>query len=59
MKHLSLHENHIWDCVQHNKIEVLHIYVKLNVSDIFTKEFCDGEHFRALRNIFMHIRQRI
>ena len=34
MKKLIINENHIRECVHFNKIEVLHIYGKINVSDI-------------------------
>ena len=46
-------------CDHYNKIEVLHISVKPNVSEIFTKELRNGDHFRELRNLFMRPRRRI
>ena len=49
MKYFGLHKNHIWECFHNKELEILHIYVKLNVSVIFTKELHDGGHFRTLK----------
>ena len=48
MKHPSLRDNHIRECVHFNKIETPHIPGKVNAFDVFTKELSGGAHFRAL-----------
>ena len=58
MKHISLRNNHIRECIHIKEKEILHISEKLNVLNIFIRELCDGAHFRALRNSFMCPRPR-
>ena len=54
MKHISLRDNHIREYFHLKEIDILHIYRKLNVSEIFTKELHDGAHFRSILNSFIH-----
>ena len=51
MKHLSIHKNHIWECVHNNELEVLNIAIKLNVSEIFTRNSVKGTTFNLFDNI--------
>ena len=53
MRWIDLRENLVRENI-HNKItSVTHISGKINLSDIFTKEFCDTSYFLHLRDSFM------
>jgi hypothetical protein len=51
--HIELWENSVHKWTQSKLLTVKHVSGKLNPSDIFTKEMCDGTHFWRLRNSFM------
>jgi hypothetical protein len=46
--HIELWENSVREWIQSKLLRVKHVSGKLNPSDIFTKEMCDGTHFRRL-----------
>ena len=50
---IELHENSVREWVQNKSLAVKHISGKINPSDIFTKEMCDGMHFWHLLDSFM------
>jgi hypothetical protein len=52
-RHIELRENSVREWNQSKFLTVKHVSGKLNPSDIFTKEMCDGMHFRRLRDSFM------
>jgi hypothetical protein len=51
--HIELCQNSVHEWVQDNTLNVKHVSGKLNPADIFTKEMCDGAHFRKLQDSFM------
>jgi hypothetical protein len=51
--HIKFFENSVWEWVQDNTLHVEHVSGKINPAEVFTKEMCDGVHFRHLRNSFM------
>ena len=53
MRWVDLRENLVRENVTNKTIEVSHIPGKLNLSDIFTKEFRDVSQFLFLRDCFM------
>ena len=50
LRHLQMRENAIRENVQRKCIEIIHCDGSNNVSDIFTKEDKDKEHFIRMRN---------
>ena len=53
MRWVDLRENLVRENLGNKNIDVMHIPGKLNLSDIFTKEFRDVSQFLFLRNSFM------
>ena len=53
MRWVDLRENLVGENILNKNIDVTHIPGKLNLSDIFTKEFRDVSQFLFLRNSFM------
>ena len=53
MRWVDLRENLIRENIQCKNISVIHIPGKLNLADLFTKEFRDVNLFLSLRNSFM------
>ena len=53
MRWVDLRENLIRENIQCKNISVIHIPGKLNLADLFTKEFRDVNLFLSLRNLFM------
>ena len=53
MRWVDLRENLVRENIHANVIQVSHIPGKLNLSDIFTKEFRVSTHFLSLRDSFM------
>ena len=53
MKWIDLRENFVRENVISKTISINHIPGANNLSDIFTKEFCDVSRFLALRDSFM------
>ena len=53
MRWIDLRENLVRENLHAKTINVSHIPGKINLSDIFTKEFRDTTHFLSLRNSFM------
>ncbi len=53
MRWVDLQENLVRGNIHANVIQVSRIPGKLNLSDIFTKEFRDSTHFLSLRDSFM------
>ena len=53
MRWVDLRENLVRENIGNKNIDVMHIPGKLNLSDIFTKEFRDVSQFLFLRNSFM------
>ncbi len=51
--HIKLRENSNREWVQDKTLNVVHVAVKINPADIFTKEMKDGAHFCHLRDSFM------
>jgi hypothetical protein len=51
--HIELRENSVREWVQDKTLLVKYIAEKTNPADIFTKEMCDGTHFRRLWDSFM------
>ena len=49
--HLNIRENAIRDAVAFNEIKPLFVPGKLNLSDLFTKEFKNASHFIVLRDL--------
>jgi hypothetical protein len=50
---IQMRENRISENVLSHFVSIEHIYGKLNVADIFTKEMKDIAHFVELRDLFM------
>ena len=53
MRWVDLQENLVRENIQNNNISVSHIPGKMNLADLFTKEFRDVNLFLSLRNSFM------
>ena len=53
LRHLQINENAVRKSVQPNAVEILHIPGSVNLSDIFTKEDRDSNHFLSLRNVVL------
>ena len=53
LRHLNIRENAIRDAVAFNEIIPLFVPGKLNLSDLFTKEFKSASHFIALRDLLV------
>ncbi len=53
LRHIQIRENAVRESVQNNFIKVKHIEGKVNLSDMFTKEEKDPNHFIRIRNLVM------
>ena len=53
IKHLDLQENMVHECHQSKHVDVDHIPVIINHSDIFKKEMKDNMYFRNIRDSMM------
>ena len=53
MRWVDLRENLIRENILNNNISISHIPGKMNLADLFTKEFRDVNLFLSLRNSFM------
>ena len=53
MRWVDLRENLVRENIVKKNIKVSHIPGKANLSDIFTKEFCDVSQYLYLRDPFM------
>jgi hypothetical protein len=54
LRHVQIRENAVRESVQSNFITVQHIERKINLSDHFTKEDKDADHFITLRDLLLH-----
>jgi hypothetical protein len=54
LRHVQIRENAVRESVQSDFITVQHIEGKINLSDLFTKEDKDTEHFITLRDLILH-----
>ena len=50
LRHIQIHENAVREQVQSGHIEVKHIAGDINLSDLFTKEDKDTQHFIRIVN---------
>ena len=53
IRHMEMRENSVREWVNDQLLRALHVKVKINPADTFTKEMRDGAHFRRLRDCFM------
>ena len=53
LRHLQINENAIQESIQDKQVSIHHIPGNKNLSDIFTKEDRDTNHFLELRNIVL------
>ena len=53
LQHLQINKNVVRKSIQSNTVEILHIPGSVNLSDIFTKEDRDSNHFLSLRNVVL------
>jgi hypothetical protein len=51
--HIKLCKKSVREWVQDKTIAIKHVASKIHPADVFTKEMCDGTHFRWLRDSFM------
>ncbi len=61
LRHIQIRENAVRELVQSGFITVKHIEGKVNLSDMFTKEDKDAEHFIGIRDVVLsdnRLRQR-
>jgi hypothetical protein len=54
LQYVQIHENAVRESVQSDFITVQHIEGKINLSDLFTKEDKDTEHFIILCDLLLH-----
>jgi len=53
LRHIQMRENHVRENIASKFVTVCHVYGKINLADIFTKEMKDVVHFVELRDFFM------
>ena len=53
LQHIQIRENVVQESVQNKFVEIKHIQVNLNLSDVFTKEDKDVRHFIQIRNVVL------
>ena len=53
LRHIQIRENAVRESIQSKSISVQHIAGSINISDLFTKEDKDTNHFISLRDVIM------
>ncbi len=53
LRHIQMRENAVRESVQRKEVHISHIAGKLNISDMFTKEDKDVNHFTTIRDVVL------
>jgi deoxyuridine 5'-triphosphate nucleotidohydrolase len=59
LRHIQIRENSVREAYHDNFIDIHHIAGKLNLSDMFTKEEKDVQHFLTIRDVVLSDRRKL